>query len=271
MAWSKVSPAGAAPPCGRGANVISTVDVIISEWMGYMGLFEGMYKSVLWARDRYLVPGGLMLPTSMTLFVAAARETAPRPGKLASKFQKPFFGLDFTPLVPVLEGWDAFKTASARADWRQGSYPEIAQVPDVDIITTPAKIAKIDMTTTTTAALEELESTFSMTATRSGAIDRFVGWFSCEFDTGRSNEAVVLDTAPTAPVTHWHQMVFHLANPLSTVSVGDAVVGAVVLQMSGQFHREMNVHFKVSQPVPVMKSFTVVIVPDTTRWAGAAA
>lgn len=33
-------------------------DIIISEWMGYFLLFEAMLDSVLWARDRYLAPGG---------------------------------------------------------------------------------------------------------------------------------------------------------------------------------------------------------------------
>lgn len=96
--------------------------------MGYMGLFEGMYKSVIWARDTYLTPSGLMLPSTIDLYLAAAVESAPPPNNLTSRFRKPFFGLDFTALVPVLEGWDAFKMEGGRADWRQGSYPEIAEV-----------------------------------------------------------------------------------------------------------------------------------------------
>ena len=34
------------------------VDIIISEWMGYFLLYESMLETVLWARDRYLAPGG---------------------------------------------------------------------------------------------------------------------------------------------------------------------------------------------------------------------
>lgn len=54
---------------------VNSVDVMVSEWMGYFLLFEGMLgenflrqyhrvlmsfpiDSVLFARDRYLVPGG---------------------------------------------------------------------------------------------------------------------------------------------------------------------------------------------------------------------
>src|SRR5271169_5811950 len=32
------------------------VDIIVSEWMGYFLLYESMIDTVLWARDRYLVP-----------------------------------------------------------------------------------------------------------------------------------------------------------------------------------------------------------------------
>jgi len=38
---------------------VPNVDIIISEWMGYCLLYEAMLDSVIWARDRYLAPGGL--------------------------------------------------------------------------------------------------------------------------------------------------------------------------------------------------------------------
>ncbi|QRV77095.1 protein arginine N-methyltransferase 3 [Ceratobasidium sp. AG-Ba] len=39
------------------------VDVIISEWMGYALLYESMLDSVLFARDKFLRVGGLMVPS----------------------------------------------------------------------------------------------------------------------------------------------------------------------------------------------------------------
>jgi protein arginine N-methyltransferase 3 len=41
---------------------VQGVDVLISEWMGYCLLFESMLPSVLHARDRWLKPGGAILP-----------------------------------------------------------------------------------------------------------------------------------------------------------------------------------------------------------------
>ncbi len=35
------------------------MDIIISEWMGYFLLYESMLDTVLFARDKWLQPGGL--------------------------------------------------------------------------------------------------------------------------------------------------------------------------------------------------------------------
>ncbi|KAH6923981.1 hypothetical protein HPB50_010117 [Hyalomma asiaticum] len=51
------------------------VDVLVSEWMGYFLLFEGMLDSVLQARDRLLRPGGLMLPNRCQLFLVALNDS----------------------------------------------------------------------------------------------------------------------------------------------------------------------------------------------------
>lgn len=47
------------------------VDIIISEWMGYCLLFESMLDSVLFARDKWLKPGGLLFPDQCSLHVFA--------------------------------------------------------------------------------------------------------------------------------------------------------------------------------------------------------
>ncbi|KAI9807739.1 MAG: hypothetical protein M1826_004471 [Phylliscum demangeonii] len=49
---------------------VEQVDIIISEWMGYCLLYEAMLDSVIWARDRYLAPHGLMVPSHITLHLA---------------------------------------------------------------------------------------------------------------------------------------------------------------------------------------------------------
>lgn len=53
---------------------VDKVDIIISEWMGYFLLYESMLDCVLWARDKYLVKGGKMLPDRAEIYVAAIED-----------------------------------------------------------------------------------------------------------------------------------------------------------------------------------------------------
>lgn len=50
------------------------VDIIISEWMGYFLLYESMLDTVLYARDKYLVPGGKIFPDKATIYAAGIED-----------------------------------------------------------------------------------------------------------------------------------------------------------------------------------------------------
>ena len=54
---------------------ITQVDIIVSEWMGYALLYESMLDSVLLARDRFLRPGGLMVPSQCQMILALCDAT----------------------------------------------------------------------------------------------------------------------------------------------------------------------------------------------------
>ncbi len=49
---------------------VEKVDIIISEWMGYLLLFEGMFDSVLFAAKKFLKKGGLLFPNDATISIA---------------------------------------------------------------------------------------------------------------------------------------------------------------------------------------------------------
>lgn len=55
---------------------INKVDAIVSEWMGYFLLFEGMLDSVIYARDQYLTPGGKLLPNRCTISIVGSGDTS---------------------------------------------------------------------------------------------------------------------------------------------------------------------------------------------------
>lgn len=65
---------------------VDKVDIIISEWMGYFLLYESMLDSVLYARDRYLVPNGLMFPDEATLYMAAIEDQEYKEEKIGCEF-----------------------------------------------------------------------------------------------------------------------------------------------------------------------------------------
>lgn len=48
---------------------VEKVDIIISEWMGYALLYEGMFDSVIFARDKYLAKGGKLFPDRAVMYV----------------------------------------------------------------------------------------------------------------------------------------------------------------------------------------------------------
>lgn len=64
---------------GRLENIdlgVDKVDAIVSEWMGYFLLFEGMLDTVIHARDHYLIPGGKLLPNRCTLSIVGSGDTS---------------------------------------------------------------------------------------------------------------------------------------------------------------------------------------------------
>ena len=72
------------------------VDIIISEWMGYFLLYESMLDTVLYARDQYLKPGGLIFPDKATIFMAGIEDGEYKEEKIGFKS----YSLTFINQVP---------------------------------------------------------------------------------------------------------------------------------------------------------------------------
>jgi len=50
------------------------VDIIISEWMGFCLLYEGMLDSVIYARDKFLKKDGFMFPERAKIYIAGIND-----------------------------------------------------------------------------------------------------------------------------------------------------------------------------------------------------
>lgn len=67
---------------------VEKVDIIISEWMGYCLLYESMLDTVIYARDKWLKPGGLIFPDRASLFLVGIEDRQYKEEKIDCKFLK---------------------------------------------------------------------------------------------------------------------------------------------------------------------------------------
>lgn len=59
---------------------VDKVDIIVSEWMGYFLFYESMLDTVIWARDKWLAPGGLIFPDQAVVHLCAIEDAEYRRG-----------------------------------------------------------------------------------------------------------------------------------------------------------------------------------------------
>mmetsp|Transcript_9434 Transcript_9434/g.13569 ORF Transcript_9434/g.13569 Transcript_9434/m.13569 type:complete len:209 (-) Transcript_9434:388-1014(-) len=78
---------------------VQKVDIICSEWMGYFLLYESMLDTVLFARDKWLKTGGLLLPDKVTMYICGLEDAAVRRDRI--DFWDDVYGFDMTPLKDI--------------------------------------------------------------------------------------------------------------------------------------------------------------------------
>ncbi|XP_037087094.1 protein arginine N-methyltransferase 1-like [Pollicipes pollicipes] len=178
-------------------------DVIVSEWMGYFLLFEGMLDSVLYARDHLLADGGTLMPNRCTMSLVAVSDME-RYDHLLS-FWSDVYG---------------FRMSCLRAEVLQEASVEV--VPAAAICSDPCQIKQLDLNTITVADTE-FTAPFSVRVTRACRVTALVGYFDTHFDLPI---AVGFSTGPQAPSTHWKQTVFYLEQPVSA-DAGDTIDGTL--------------------------------------------
>jgi len=169
---------------------------IVSEWMGYFLLFEGMLDSVIAARDKYMAPGGSMIPNRTTISLVAI-EDEKRYGQL----------LDF---------WDdvyGYKMKCMRAPILEEASVEI--VPSACMISEPALVLDLDLNTCTVEDTQ-FNTPFTLNITRDCNLTAIVGYFDTYFNLPTSQ--VMFSTGPNATPTHWKQTIFYLPSRLPVKS-----------------------------------------------------
>lgn len=189
---------------------LESVDVIVSEWMGYCLLYEAMLDSVLHARDRFLKRNadgsfaGIMAPSHCSIHIAPLAD----PDWMADNvsFWRGVYGFD---MQTMLDG--SFEDVVIR-------HPTNKDVVCADEPSRkPVKV--LDLYQVSVADLE-FTAPFEVKLDKDiDALDGFCTWFDCLFSPSapaasvadaqvfekltKQSGAVVLSTSPYTKRTHW--------------------------------------------------------------------
>jgi protein arginine N-methyltransferase 1 len=201
------------------------VDVIISEWMGYMLLREAMLDSVIKGREKWLKEGGVMFPSHASVYLAPIRmgHHARQQGQHDEAVEdwygfvdetQSLYDLDLSCLNKQFEDEtvDYFLQTS---HW--------CELENHNLVGPATKINTLDLRSCSMDDIQELSSSWQLQVTAPGTeyIDGVVGYFDVDFDGSPQNpveEKITLSTGPgpRAQQTHWGQMAFLMHPPLQS-------------------------------------------------------
>ncbi|XP_061348307.1 probable protein arginine N-methyltransferase 6 isoform X2 [Gastrolobium bilobum] len=232
------------------------VDVIISEWMGYMLLYESMLGSVITARDRWLKPGGLILPSTATLYMAPVTHTDRYSESI--DFWRNVYGIDMSAMMSLAKQC-AFEE------------PSVETISGENVLTWPCVVKYVDSYSVTTHELETVTTKFKFKSMMRAPLHGFAFWFDVEFNgpviaptnyqlptsftdshqvngsqrkrRTNPNNGLVLSTAPEDPPTHWQQTLIYFYDPIE-LEQDQLIEGSVTLSQSKENARFMNIHLE---------------------------
>ncbi|WCJ27874.1 protein arginine methyltransferase 3 [Euphorbia peplus] len=176
-----------------------SIDVLVSEWMGYCLLYESMLDSVLFARDIWLKPGGAILPDTATIYAAGFGR-----GGTSLPFWEDVYGFNMSSV-----GEELFQDAAR--------FPIVDVVDNSDLVTDTALLKSFDLATMKPAEVDftrsiDLEPKLGKTTWCYGVVLWFDTGFTSRFC--KENPAV-LSTSPYTRKTHWSQTILTFQKPIA--------------------------------------------------------
>jgi len=195
------------------------VDIIISEWMGYFLLYESMLDTVLFARDKWLVPGGGLFPDKATLYLTAIEDAEYREDKI--NFWNNVYGFDMSCIkeLALME-------------------PLVDVCDPQQVISAACPVLNIDLYTVTKEQLD-FTAPFKLAINRDDYCHALVAYFTVEFS--RSHTKLMFSTGPRSEYTHWKQTVFYLDEPM-TVTSGETISGNITVNRNNKNPRDIDIH-----------------------------
>ena len=168
-------------------------DIIVSEWMGYFLLYEGMLDTVVAARDRYLAPGGMVLPNRCTLDLCALSDHE-RYDSYVGGFWSDVYGLKMNCMrAPILEE------------------ASVEVIPERCVVSDSVSVLDLDINTCSINDTQ-FSASFQLTVTKDCELTGICGYFDIFFDLPQ--KPIMFSTGPHVTPTHWKQTVFYLPEKL---------------------------------------------------------
>ncbi|KAK9171036.1 Ribosomal protein L11 methyltransferase (PrmA) family protein [Cryptosporidium meleagridis] len=173
---------------------VNQVDIIVSEWMGFYLLHEGMLDSVIFARDKWLDPkNGLIFPEKASLYVSLV--------EIEDFWYKNIEGIN------NIQGFDY----SSMRRMIHSSYlksPLILGVEPKNVENFSfVRILSVDLLKININDLDIIESRFTLKVKKDTEfVHGFIIWFDVEFPAHNSN-VTILSTSPYNKPTHWKQTI----------------------------------------------------------------
>lgn len=206
-------------------SAVDKVDIIITEWMGYFLLFESMLDTILFARDKFLVEGGLIFPNKCSTHLVAIDDEGMR--KTHVQFWDDVYG---------------FKMGCMKTDVIREASVEIVK-PNT-VISESCVLKEIDISTITLTGLDYTVP-LSLKMTLDGNITALVGYFDVIFD-GDNMKTVVFSTSPQWEPTHWKQTIF-LVEPPIPVKKDDILTGTLSCMKNKKAPRTLIVQITLAE------------------------
>ncbi|XP_043255239.1 probable protein arginine N-methyltransferase 6.1 [Colletes gigas] len=197
-------------------NNFEKVDIIVSEWMGFYLVHEGMLDSVLFARDNFLKESGILFPAIAKLYAS--------PCQLPSMYN---FWDDVYGVTMKCIGEEYRKIKSMK--------PEVLLVDKKNLLGENKLLAWLDLQCINVEELSRLGGEeYISVCNKNGQYQGICIWFTVEFPDGSE-----LSTSPFDEPTHWKQTVIVL--PIDTeIEEGEPVAFKLELKRNSSKSRQYN-------------------------------
>ncbi|KAM5547446.1 hypothetical protein ABKV19_001772 [Rosa sericea] len=202
---------------------VAKVDIIISEWMGYFLLFENMLNTVLYARDKWLVDDGILLPDKCSLFLTAIEDAEYKEDKI--EFWNNVYGFDMSCIK------------------KQAMMEPLVDTVDQNQIVTNSQLLKTMDISKMTPGDASFTAPFKLIAERDDFIHALVAYFDVSFT--KCHKLMGFSTGPRSRSTHWKQTVLYLEDVL-TVCQGESIVGTMTVAQNKKNPRDIDIMLKYS-------------------------